>query len=141
MGQIMTRTGLDFLGRPITKRGTNPKTLRSLTFFWTFINLALFSAYNVKWSQGMELTPADICALAFVNVTYLFFIVYLTFATRGSLREKYFIRESHCFDFEDCFCAIFCLPCSLCQMARHTADYNENQGVCCNDTGIPETVD
>ena len=86
----------------------------------------------------MELTVADQGALAFVNIAYLLFVVYVTSATRGSLREKYYIRESRFHDLEDCCCATFCLPCSVCQMARHTADYDEYEGVCCNDTGLPD---
>ena len=89
----------------------------------------------------MELSMADVGALAFVNIAYAFFVVYLASATRGSLREKYYIRESRFHDLEDCCCATFCLPFSLAQMARHTADYSEYEGVCCNDTGLPDSYD
>lgn len=142
LGQIMTRVGFDFLGRPSRDNGINgPNTLFSILCFWVFVNLALFSAYNFKWSQGMELSMADLGALAFVNVSYLLFVVYLASATRGSLREKYYIRESRFHDLEDCCCATFCLPCTVCQMARHTADYEEYEGVCCNDTGLPDAYE
>lgn len=135
--QILTRVGFDFLGRPTTRKKVNgPKTLQTILGFWIFINIGLFCAYNLKWSQGMELSMADLGAFAFVNIAYIFFLVYLTSSTRGSLREKYFIRESRFHDLEDCCCATFCLPCTLCQMGRHTADYTESDGVCCNDTGL-----
>ena len=87
----------------------------------------------------MELSVADMGSLAFVNVSYVLFVVYLTSATRGSLREKYYIRESRFHDLEDCCCATFCLPCAVCQMARHTGNYDEYEGVCCNDTGLPDS--
>ena len=139
LGQIMTRVGFDFLGRPSLDNSLNgPGTLWTILCFWVFVNLALFSAYNFKWSQGMELSTADLGALAFVNIAYLLFVVYLTSATRGSLREKYYIRESRFHDLEDCCCATFCLPCAVCQMARHTADYDQYEGVCCNETGLPD---
>lgn len=142
LGQIMMRVGFDFLGRPSPDNSINgPNTLFSILCFWVFVNLALFSAYNFKWSQGMELSVADIGALVFVNVSYVLFVVYLASATRGSLREKYYIRESRFHDLEDCCCATFCLPCTVCQMARHTADYEDYEGVCCNDTGLPDSYE
>ena len=70
----MTRVGFDFLGRPTLDNSANgPNTLWTILCFWIFVNLALFSAYNFKWSQGMELSMADLGALAFVNVSYLLF--------------------------------------------------------------------
>lgn len=142
LGQIMSRVGFDFLGRPSLDNSINgPSTLWTIFSFWVFVNVALFCAYNVKWSRGMELSGADLGALAFVNIAYSLFVVYLTSATRGSLREKYYIRESRFHDLEDCCCATFCLPFSLAQMARHTADYSEYEGVCCNESGLPDSYE
>ena len=139
LGQIMTRVGFDFMGRPSLDNSVNgPSTLCLIMSFWVFVNFVLFGAYNLKWSNGVELSMADLGAFAFVNAAYVLFIVYLTSATRGSLREKYYIRESRFHDLEDCCCATFCLPCSICQMARHTADYNEYEAVLCNSTGLPD---
>lgn len=138
----MTRVGFDFLGRPSLDNSINgPSTLWTILSFWVFVNVALFCAYNVKWSRGLELSGADLGALAFVNITYNLFVVYLTSATRGSLREKYYIRESRFHDLEDCCCATFCLPLSLAQMARHSVDYSSYEAVCCNDTGLREDYD
>jgi len=139
LGQIMTRVGFDFMGRPSLDNSVNgPNTLWTIMSFWIFVNLILFAAYNLKWSNGMELSVADFGALAFVNAAYILFVVYLTSATRGSLREKYYIRESRFHDLEDCCCATFCLPFTICQMARHTADYDEYEAVLCNSTGLPD---
>ena len=124
LAQVMSRVGFDFLGRPSLDNSVNgPSTLKTILSFWIFVNLGLFCAYNVKWSRGMELSMADLGAFAFVNVAYTVFVVYLTSATRGSLREKYYIRESRFHDLEDCCCATFCLPFSLCQLARHTGRF------------------
>ncbi|CAB9516026.1 expressed unknown protein [Seminavis robusta] len=139
LGQIMTRVGFDFLGRPSLDNSMNgPGTLWTILVFWVIMNLALFAAFNVKWSRGMELSMADLGSVVVINVAYILFLIYLTSSTRGSLREKYYIRESRFHDLEDCCCATFCLPCSVCQMARHTADYSTYEGVCCNETGLPD---
>jgi Cys-rich protein (TIGR01571 family) len=67
-----------------------------------------------------------------------------TCIARKSLRNKYHIAPGACGCCEDCCCAYFCQPCTLCQLARHTADYRVHQAYCCNPTGLslqaPEMV-
>jgi Cys-rich protein (TIGR01571 family) len=142
LSQVQTRLDLDFLGRP--RFGAAPITNRSLMFivvtFWIVADAVLFTACNLKWSQGLELTAADWCAVAVVNVFLVGFVIFITQATRGSLREKYMIREERCFDLEDLCCAVTCLPCSVAQMARHTANYHNYEAVCCSKTGLPDGV-
>jgi Cys-rich protein (TIGR01571 family) len=124
LSQIQTRLDLDFLGRP--RFGNASLTNRAVMFivvtFWVMTDAVLFIACNVKWSQGLELTSQ------------------VTQSTRSSLREKYMIREECCFDLEDLCCAVTCLPCSVAQMARHTANYHQYEAVCCSKTGLPNGV-
>jgi Cys-rich protein (TIGR01571 family) len=144
LGQIAERMGFDFIGRPsadnTTDRVSPFSMMLNIISFWTFLNLAIFGAFNYKWSRGMELSNADVVSLAGINIAMLAFTVYVTASTRGSIREKYLIRENRCLDLEDCFCATFCMPLTICQMARHTASFNDYDGVCCNKTGIPDDV-
>lgn len=37
---------------------------------------------------------------------------------------------------EDVCCSIWCPMCITAQMARHTVDYRERRGACCNDVGV-----
>lgn len=37
---------------------------------------------------------------------------------------------------EDICCALWCQLCVVAQMARHTADYEEKEAVCCNNVGV-----
>jgi hypothetical protein len=37
---------------------------------------------------------------------------------------------------EDVCCSIWCNMCVTAQMARHTADYRERRGACCNSVGV-----
>jgi Cys-rich protein (TIGR01571 family) len=132
--------GLDFLGRPTDKKSASETwgMMKTILSFWVFLHVIVFIGFNVKWYKGIFLSIADYSALGVINVTMILFTIYATASTRGSLREKYLIREKRFFDLEDCFCAAFCMPCTICQMARHTASYNDYDGVCCNSTGIPE---
>ena len=142
LGQIQTRVHLDFLGRP--KFGELPYTNRYMMLLviasWIGMNLALFAACNLKWSRGLELSVADGCAFALVNVAMFGFIVFITQSTRSSVREKFMIRERCCYDLEDVCCAALCLPCTVGQMQRHTANYDDYEAVCCSKTGLPNGV-
>jgi Cys-rich protein (TIGR01571 family) len=142
LGQIQTRIDLDFLGRP--RFGTDIVSNRLMMWivitFWAFMNVGIFIACNVKWSRGMELSLADAGAFALVNVAMLGFVVFVTQSTRNSLREKFVISEECCFDLEDLCCATLCLPCTVSQMSRHTANYDDYEAVCCSETGLPDGV-
>jgi Cys-rich protein (TIGR01571 family) len=145
LGQIMTRVGLDFMGNPAgaarKKGGVTPwGVMGVVVIFWTTINLAVFGAFNYKWSRGMELSAADWTSLAVVNTAGVLFTIYAVASTRASVREKYLIRESRFLDLEDCCCATFCMPCTICQMSRHTASYNDHEGICCNARGYIASI-
>jgi Cys-rich protein (TIGR01571 family) len=109
-------------------------------FFWLLMNISLCAGYNMKWSQGLEISIADIIALALVNGAMFGFVVFAAQSARSSIREKFMIRENCCYDLEDLCCATFCLPCTISQMARHTANYKDHEAVCCSKTGLPDGV-
>lgn len=70
----------------------------------------------------------------------LFYMMNLTRNVRGSIRNKYQIPEDRCLGCEDCMCATFCMPCTICQMGRHTADFDTYRGTCCTKSGLPRQV-
>jgi Cys-rich protein (TIGR01571 family) len=142
LGQVQTRINLDFLGRPKfgDQSTSNRVMMLTVVLFWTLINVGLFAACNLKWSRGMELSGADVCAFGLINVAMFGFIVFVTQSTRSSLREKFMIREERCLDLEDICCAALCLPCAVSQMARHSANYDDYEAVCCSKTGLPNGV-
>lgn len=104
------------------------------------MNVALYAGYNLKWGRGLDLTVADYTAIALINVAMYGFTVFVAQATRSSLREKFMIREQRCYDLEDIFCASVCLPCTVAQMSRHTANYDDYEAVCCSKSGLPDGV-
>lgn len=94
----------------------------------------------MKWSQALELSMADWTACFVVNGSYLAFAIFATQSTRSTLREKFLIREERCYDLEDLGCAAACLPCTVAQMARHTANFDDYEAVLCSETGLPDGV-
>jgi Cys-rich protein (TIGR01571 family) len=137
----MTRVKLDFIGRRQAKDKHPFAVMSSIVIMWGMMNLAIFAAFNYKWSQRIELSVADFCALGLINLSVLVFGMYATASTRASLREKFMIREHRCYDLEDCCCGTFCMPCTICQMSRHTVDFKLYEAACCTETGLEEGSD
>ena len=137
----MTRLNLDVLGRPkeFKTRNTTWGTMMIVVLFWVTMNFLIFVSYDLKLSRHMQITSSDYAALFILNASAVFLLVYGTASTRGVLREKYMIREHRCFDLEDCFCSMFCMPCTICQMARHTASYDHVGSACCTADGIADS--
>jgi Cys-rich protein (TIGR01571 family) len=78
-----------------------------------------------------------------MRVTNIVWITYTTITLiklRRSIRQTYKIPETACHGCEDCCCVLFCSCCTLSQMARQTADYNQRRALCCSDTGLPEDI-
>jgi Cys-rich protein (TIGR01571 family) len=71
-----------------------------------------------------------------ISLAYGIFILVIVIRTRTHIRNLYSIPEQHCTGCEDFCCALWCSPCTVCQMARHTADYHQYKASCCTETGL-----
>ena len=111
-----------------------------VTFTWVGLNVGLLYVGNYKWMRALDITAADGTAFALVNLFMYVFTVFVAQSTRSSVREKFMIREERCYDLEDVMCASLCLPCTVAQMSRHTANYDDYEAVCCSKTGLPDGV-
>jgi Cys-rich protein (TIGR01571 family) len=87
------------------------------------------------WAQGLN------AVLNVLHIMWFVFIAFLIIRTRSHIRRKYAIPEQCCTGgIEDCCCAYWCGPCTICQMARHTADYERYNAGCCTDDGLDGTA-
>jgi Cys-rich protein (TIGR01571 family) len=146
LAQIMTRLGFDFLGHPnpnVPRNGpwSTWEMMRLIISFWVFLNTVIMFGLGIKLVADLGISGADLTSLIMVNLVMFFYAAYATYSTRGSFREKYHIPEHRFIDVEDCLCATCCMPCTICQMGRHTVSYNEHQGACCTNTGIRDGVE
>ena len=91
----------------------------------------------VQWVRGWWDTT-DILPLVGINVLMYILTVIVTVNTRKSVREKCEIVDD-C-PGEDLCKTITCMPCTVSQMGRHTADYDNFPGFCCTRTGLPDNV-
>jgi Cys-rich protein (TIGR01571 family) len=140
LGQVMTRMQLDAFGHPLKTRGNAHASMFVITLFWAGMNGFIYVCYNYKWFHNMPLTIPDYIAVALLNFTLCLYTFYVVSTTRAAVRAKYEIQEQRFFDLEDNCCATFCLPCTICQLGRHTAPYDMLDARCCSKTGLKETV-
>jgi Cys-rich protein (TIGR01571 family) len=149
LGQIMTRAKLDVFGN----KQKDPKTywtpfkiLVALTTVYAIIRLVvggILEKYeDASEDDGSDDDPAWVEGLAFFHflllLTFFIFVTVITVKTRRFLRRKHEISNECCGGTEDCCTSFWCLPCTVCQMGRHTADYGRYPASCCTDTGLKE---
>jgi Cys-rich protein (TIGR01571 family) len=87
---------------------------------------------NTGRSEATTRGSGDLINWIISLVLALFFFV-VTMRLRSYIRNRYSIPGSAC---GDCCCSFWCLHCTICQLARHTADYKNHPAACCSDTGL-----
>jgi Cys-rich protein (TIGR01571 family) len=148
LSQVMSRSGLDFMGRKsmdrMPRRGfwSNHRIMVSIVAFWATMNVAIISGFEYKLHSFVHLSSADIASLILVNGLMILFTVYATVNTRHNVREEFHIGPGRLASrTDDLVSSVCCLPLVVAQMGRHTASYEDYNGVCCNEMGIPDEHD
>jgi len=146
VGQIMSRNHLTWFG-------DHSSRFQSLSVFtnmlmvvlcWGALNLLFLFMIGVTFNRGHLPSYLDYVALGLVNAFMLLFSIYAVARTRGEIRSKFRIPAMLTCGggkTEDYLCATFCMPCTITQMGRHTADFDTYRAVCCSGTGLPSNVD
>lgn len=141
LAQVMTRMYLNWVGDH-RDPDTNPSRISSfkvvMTLFVIYLICLYMSSANVL-EELIELPFSIFLPMSMSWFDFLFWVYcfVLVMKTRSFIRRKYSIPEYHCYGFEDCCCAFFCLPLTVCQMARHTADYDTYRAAVCSENGLP----
>jgi Cys-rich protein (TIGR01571 family) len=91
-----------------------------------------------SWAEGLAVVRT------IIGIVYTVFFLFVATLTRAYIRRKYNIPNGCCGPCDDFCCSFWCGTCSVCQMARHTADYATYPAACCTETGLlngaPEVV-
>lgn len=147
VGQIMSRNHLTWFGDYGYRFQSMSifTNMLVLVLFWGFLNILFLFVIGVTLNRGNLPHYFDYIALALVNVGMFVFSAFAVGKTRAAVRARYHIPPSlpACGNgsTEDYLFATFCMPCTICQMGRHTADFDRYRAVCCNGTGLPAKVD
>ena len=139
----MTRTGLDWRARPANKlvSSLSCTNMTVFLFFWVAMNCSAALMFMVRWQRGQDMTPDYYAPIIGLNLLSLFYLQNIVRNTREAIRDKYQIPQTTCIGCEDCMCSTFCMSCTICQMGRHTADFDTYNGTCCSRTGLPGGVE
>ena len=139
IGQIMSRNGLNSRGDPATRLEAMAVTTNILVviMFWALMNIVVAVNMGVNRLRGKLPAFLEVGALVAINLGTLCFTVYAVVKTRRAVRERYGI-PSACGNVEDAAFAIFCMPCTITQIGRHTADFETHRAVCCSKTGVSD---
>ena len=147
VGQIMSRNHLTWFGDYGYRFQSMSifTNMLVLVLFWGFLNILFLFVIGVTLNRGNLPHYFDYIALVLVNVGMFVFSVFAVGKTRAAVRARYHIPPSlpACGNgsTEDYLFATFCMPCTICQMGRHTADFDRYRAVCCSGTGLPAKVD
>ena len=159
LGQIMVRLKLTFLGNEIpynsnggsaimnaqSGAGMSFKILAGITILRFVItqtisitaNALLLGASTYEEAQRDHHIIALLTGITYtINIACAILLIYLIAITRKRIRSRYGIPEQNCRGCEDCCCAFWCQCCTVSQMARHTADYDNYAAKCCSETGL-----
>eukprot|EP00549_Striatella_unipunctata_P005385 CAMPEP_0118677326 /NCGR_PEP_ID=MMETSP0800-20121206/2565_1 /TAXON_ID=210618 ORGANISM="Striatella unipunctata, Strain CCMP2910" /NCGR_SAMPLE_ID=MMETSP0800 /ASSEMBLY_ACC=CAM_ASM_000638 /LENGTH=270 /DNA_ID=CAMNT_0006572987 /DNA_START=13 /DNA_END=825 /DNA_ORIENTATION=+ len=148
LAQVMTRLKLDILGRRsfdgsyLNTFGTMVLILLSVFGVCVFLNMG--SVHSDFDENGNLIVTTDTTwkssIVNFITTFFLIFTLYLIVMVRRATRQRYRIPEEACGGAEDILCGVLCGCCTLTQVARQTANYEERRPVCCSPTGMRSTV-
>ncbi len=132
----MQRLNLTWLAEqaPAAQAASTFRTAFWITIVYLVVRIPL--AYSTPW-----ITDEDILAIVsgldqLIGLLWFVFVLVLITKTRQHIRAKYSIPEKECKGCEDCCCGFWCGCCTIAQMARHTADYENYAARCCSETGL-----
>jgi Cys-rich protein (TIGR01571 family) len=158
LGQVLTRNKLTWIGSYNRTGKINPCSFR-FWFAMMVVSVVIgFAGYSIRvvatWSwffssgateNNFPAWTTTLTRITSITVTVIGILGCIaTCRARGKLRHQYNIEPDTCGVCEDCCCATWCGACTMCQMARHTADYHVHKAECCSATGLhanaPEVV-
>jgi Cys-rich protein (TIGR01571 family) len=163
MGQILARMKLKHW--PFAqdsdnndKRKQSTQNMRKLVFFlvfvsvydaWTatpLIELTIDENGGIVFEQpreAIDATASNTSSVLWHQLLYLFLTLPMTLygvivlvKLRAAVRDKYGIPTGPLGRMEDFMYACFCNCCILSQMARQTADYDDEPASCCSPNGM-----
>jgi Cys-rich protein (TIGR01571 family) len=150
MGQVLTRMRMNWLGLPA------PEMDWRMTFRRVVIIVIVSYVLSfILQPPGPDVITTDDGTVTIIpndgplwrsilyNILTTAFVLYTVIVLmrlRAAVRAKYEIPTKRCGTMEDCCCAFFCVCCTVSQLARQTANYEEIRAVCCTDTGLPPTM-
>jgi Cys-rich protein (TIGR01571 family) len=149
LGQVLTRMKMTWLANPAASKSTLRSTFRKI-----MVCLVVFSLYDALMAPPLvqfavdengELTIQQNEYQFWHQVFYVILSLPMTIyglivvvKLRAAIRAKYGIPTGRMGRMEDFCCVCCCNCCVISQMARQTADYDDEPASCCSPNGMRE---
>jgi Cys-rich protein (TIGR01571 family) len=147
LGQILMRMNMNWLATSSNSKEGFQKTFRKI-----LIVLIIFSLYDafmapplfeLNLNEKGELMVSSRNEYPWHQLFYVLlslpmsiYGIVIVVKLRAAIREKYGIPNGRFGKMEDFFCICFCNCCAMAQMARQTADYDDEPAACCTPNGM-----
>jgi len=147
MAQVMTRMQLNWLGikTSIHETGNTFRTVLIVigSYYILYFTYAImfpgWDYYDENTGENYHVeNAAGRLVRSIIKILFAAWSVYALGNVRFAMKEKYNIPTKHFGRWEDYIYACFCSCCITSQMARHSADYEQYDPVCCSGDGLPE---
>ena len=146
LGQMLTRMKMTWLANPQSKssfRSTFRKVMVILIFYSLYDTLVAPPLLEVSVDENGDFTLTQNEYPFWHQAVYILFSLPMTIyglvvvvRLRSAIRAKYGIPTGCLGAAEDFCCVCFCNCCVLSQMARQTAEYDEEPAACCSANGM-----
>lgn len=146
MAQVLTRMRMNWLGTPSVEGEWKKTFQRVLTIVVVYFTLSTIFAppapdFTVDGKIIQNSPPAPVWLVIvsnLINGAFGLYTVIVLMKLRKAVRTRYHIPEQNCPGMEDFCCSFWCTCCTVAQLARHTANYEDRRAIYCSKTGLPE---
>jgi hypothetical protein len=141
--QIMSRMKLDIFGNKVDSLSRRIHMGDLVFIFFTLllihIFLGLMITRGILEQQKLSFYLYSSSPVLAIDILLFIYFQILVMKTRKAIRK--YSKISMCCSGEDVLAPLYCTPCALSQMARHTADYETYNATCCTATGLPDHME
>lgn len=146
LGQLLTRMKMNWLAAPSSKASYQSTFRKIMAFLFVFSVYDLYMRpplFEVIVDEKGELSLTQNSYPLWQQVCYILlslpmsaYGIVVVAKLRAAIRAKYGIPTGRLGRLEDFMCVCFCNCCVFAQMARQTANYDQEPAACCSPTGV-----
>ena len=147
MAQVLTRLKMNLWAEPAPEneyKVTFRRMLILVRLYWIISGILAPPGpeFEAQEDGTMKVTRTDSslwqrCVHNLIISMFSLYSLILLIKLRIAVRRRGAIPEKYCAGMEDCCCAFWCGCCTVAQIARQTADFDERRALCCSPTGLP----
>ena len=143
MAQVLNRMSMDYRGdfAPEWEAKLSFRRILWIVLFYYALS-SILAPGPVMTREGLVVPDTPTWQIVLYRLLAMAFTLYtlmVLMKLRAAVRGKYHIPVTRCAhqpEVEDCCCSFWCGCCTVAQLARQTANYDEQRAICCSDDGL-----